>query len=66
MNFATDFAAARGSHAHVRQAENLFRLIHHLGHQAAADLPDHRALIDDIYDNGFSVPQAPRLMTARP
>ncbi len=64
MNYATDFAAARGSHAHVKQAENLFGLIRHLGEQAAAELPDHRDLIDDIYANGFTVPQASRLMTA--
>lgn len=66
MNFATDFEAARSSHAHVKQADNLFKLIKHLGLQAASDLPDHRALIDDIYANGFTVPQASRLMaTAR-
>ncbi len=64
MNFATNFEAARGSYDHVKQAENLFVLIKQLGEQAAADLPDHRALITEVYEKGFAVPHANRQMTA--
>lgn len=65
LNYATDFDGARKSHCNVAQAENMFGLIKNMGQRAAADLPDHRALIEQIYTYGFRPPAQDHFMSLR-
>jgi len=48
MEFRTDLSAGRADFPNVRAAEKLFRKIRNFGEQASADLPSHRALIEQI------------------
>jgi flavin-dependent dehydrogenase len=48
MEFRTDLSAGRADFPNVRAAEKLFRKIRNFGEQATADLPSHRALIEQI------------------
>lgn len=48
MGFRTDLSAARGDFPNAEAAEKLFARIRTFGEQAAADLPTHRALIEQI------------------
>ncbi|WP_116092119.1 tryptophan halogenase family protein [Sphingomonas crusticola] len=48
MNYKTDLAAGRADFPNVRAAEKLFRKIRSFGDRATADLPTHRALIEQI------------------
>jgi hypothetical protein len=48
MEFRTDLAGGRADFPDVRAAEKLFRKIRNFGERATADLPTHRALIEQI------------------
>jgi flavin-dependent dehydrogenase len=48
MEFRTDLSAGRADFPDVRAAEKLFRRIQTFGERATADLPTHRALIEQI------------------
>ena len=48
MEFRTDLSAGRADFPDVREAEKLFRKIRTFGERATADLPTHRALIQQI------------------
>jgi hypothetical protein len=48
MEFRTDLSPGRADFPNVRAAEKLFRKIRNFGEQATADLPSHRALIEQI------------------
>jgi len=48
MEFRTDLSAGRADFPNVRAAEKLFQKIRAFGERATADLPTHRALIEQI------------------
>lgn len=48
MGFRTDLGAARDDFAQVADAQRLFAKIQRFGDRALADLPDHRALIEQM------------------
>jgi glycine/D-amino acid oxidase-like deaminating enzyme len=48
MDFKTDLSAGRADFPNARAAEKLFRKIRTFGERATADLPSHRALIEQI------------------
>jgi len=48
MEFRTDLSPGRADFPDVRAAEKLFRKIRNFGERATADLPAHRALIEQI------------------
>ncbi|HWI85828.1 MAG TPA: tryptophan halogenase family protein [Sphingomonas sp.] len=48
MEFRTDLSAGRADFPNVRAAEKLFQKIRNFGERATADLPTHRALIEQI------------------
>jgi hypothetical protein len=48
MDFKTDLSAGRADFPNARAAEKLFRKIRTFGERATADLPTHRALIEQI------------------
>jgi len=48
MEFRTDLSAGRADFPDVRAAEKLFQKIRTFGERATADLPSHRALIQQI------------------
>jgi len=50
MEFRTDLSAGRADFPDVRAAEKLFQKIRIFGERATADLPTHRALIQQITD----------------
>jgi glycine/D-amino acid oxidase-like deaminating enzyme len=48
MEFRTDLTGGRADFPNVKAAERLFQKIRNFGDRAAADLPSHRALIEQI------------------
>ncbi len=54
MGFHTDFEAARHSFPAIGAAEKIFDRVTYFADQAAADLPDHRQLIEEVYAHGYS------------
>ena len=48
MEFRTDLSGGRADFPNVRAAEKLFQKIRAFGERATADLPTHRALIEQI------------------
>ena len=54
MGFRTDLQAARSRYTASASAQQAFRQLRHLGQQAVADLPTHRALIERVYREGFA------------
>lgn len=48
MEYATDLSASRASYPHIEQARREFATIRSLAPHAAADLPDHRALVERL------------------
>jgi len=48
MGYATDPGAGRADAAQLAQAERVFAKIRRFGDRALADLPDHRALLQQI------------------
>lgn len=59
MEFQTNLEALRGAHTRGAAAAHQFAMIQALGARAIADLPDHRALIEEICAHGFATPAAP-------
>jgi tryptophan halogenase len=53
MGFKTDIAANRAAYPFVEQATREFQRLQETSRRAAAGMPDHRALIDEIYRTGF-------------
>ncbi|MGA9334301.1 MAG: tryptophan halogenase family protein [Rudaea sp.] len=53
MEYKTDLEATRGAWSRVQDAQREFDMIRGLAPHAVKDLPDHRALIEDILANGF-------------
>ena len=56
MGFRTDLEAARSRYttAASASARQAFEQLRHIGQQAVADLPTHRALIERVYREGFA------------
>jgi hypothetical protein len=56
MGFRTDLEAARSRYtaAASASARQAFEKLRHIGQQAVADLPTHRALIERVYREGFA------------
>ena len=56
MGFRTDLEAARSRYttAAAAAARQAFEQLRHIGQQAVADLPTHRALIERVYREGFA------------
>ena len=61
MGFETTVDPAAHVHGDLARAD--FARVREAGLRAAAGLPDHRALLTDVYARGFST-QAPGLATA--
>ena len=62
MGFRTNLDAARSRYTESASAsaQQAFKQLRHIGQQAVADLPTHRALIERIYRDGFAErPPAP-------
>ena len=62
MGFRTNLDAARSRYTESASAsaQQAFKQLRHIGQQAVADLPTHRALIERIYRDGFAErPRAP-------
>ncbi len=55
MGYRTDLGAARADFPQVEEAERLFAKIRRFGDRALADLPTHRALIEQINASGVRV-----------
>ncbi|MGZ3306131.1 MAG: tryptophan halogenase family protein [Asticcacaulis sp.] len=54
MGFRTDLTPVRDAYPNVEQAERVFARIKNFGERATLDLPSHRALLQQIYEGGFS------------
>jgi tryptophan halogenase len=54
MGFRTNLEAARSRYTASAAAQQAFKQLRHIGQQAVADLPTHRALIDRVYRDGFA------------
>jgi flavin-dependent dehydrogenase len=54
MGFKTDLSGGRSNFPNAAEAERVFARIISFGERATKDLPSHRALIRQIYDQGFS------------
>ena len=66
MNFETDYEAARGALPMKDKAEQIFARIQTFGEQAARDLTTHRALLNAVYNGGFTDrPQSAPMAIAR-
>ncbi len=63
MNFHTDYEAARGTFPNAAAAQAIFNKIVGYGERAVVDLPDHRALIEQIYAHGFAEKPAEAFMS---
>ena len=62
LGFRTNLDAARSRYTELASvsAQQAFKQLRHIGQQAVADLPTHRALIERIYRDGFAErPRAP-------
>lgn len=53
MGFKTDLSAARDHYPNVEQAAKIFARIRNFGERATLDLPSHRTLLRQIYEDGF-------------
>jgi tryptophan halogenase len=53
MGFQTNFEGARSRYAASHSAQRAFKQIRGFAQQAVRDLPSHRALIEQIYREGF-------------
>jgi tryptophan 7-halogenase len=53
MGHRTDLGPARSRYGRPESVKQAFKQIRHFASQASADLPTHRALIDEIYRDGF-------------
>jgi len=49
MEFATDMSASRAAYPRLDEARQEFAMIRKVSASAMADLPDHRALLDQIH-----------------
>jgi len=49
MEFPTDLAASRAAYPRYEEARQEFAMIRQVSERALADLPDHRALLEQIY-----------------
>jgi tryptophan halogenase len=58
MGFQTHFAAARSRYRASGAAQQAFKQLRGFAQQAVSDLPSHRALIDQVYREGFRDKQA--------
>ena len=54
MEFKTDLEPMRALYPRIDVARREFEMIRALGGHAAADLPDHRALVEQVCANGFA------------
>ena len=60
MGFRTNLEPARHRYQATAAARQAFTQLKRFAHQATADLPTHRALIDQVYRSGFNhKPQVP-------
>jgi tryptophan halogenase len=48
MEFRTDLSASRASYPRIEEARREFQMIQQVSQRALADLPTHRALVDDL------------------
>ncbi len=53
MGFETDYGPARSSFPRTAETQIIFDRVADFARQAAADLPDHRALIEEVYAHGY-------------
>jgi tryptophan 7-halogenase len=59
MEFETDLRAMRSAYTRGDAATREFEMIRALGARAIADLPDHRALIEEVCAHGFAAQPGP-------
>jgi len=52
MEYATDLAAARAAYPRIDDAKREFATIRQVAHRALADLPPHRALVEQLCARG--------------
>ena len=64
MGFRSDVAANPGAYPHAEEARQEFTRIRQAQLRAVASLPDHRALIDQVYSTGFRSAVQPGPMAA--
>ena len=53
MGFRTDLTDVRDHYPSVEQADKIFARIRNFGERATLDLPPHRVLLQQIYEEGF-------------
>jgi tryptophan 7-halogenase len=54
MEFKTDLEGMRGAYPRFEEARREFEMIRTVGAHAVADLPDHRALVEDVCAHGLA------------
>jgi len=59
LNYPTDLSAQRAIHSRSKAAAHTFARIRAFTEGAVRDLPAHRALIEQVYANGFANPPIP-------
>jgi tryptophan 7-halogenase len=57
MRFDTDLSARRGDYPHVELARREFQRVRQASQRAVAALPQHRALLSNVYASGFAFPE---------
>ena len=60
MEFRTDLSPTRAMYPHAQAARREFEMINALGMRAVNDLPDHRALIEQLCTRGSEIRSAQR------
>ncbi|WP_044560979.1 tryptophan halogenase family protein [Azospirillum sp. B4] len=65
MGFKTDLEPSRALYRRMDEARHEFRGLRTVGPQAVASLPTHRALVDEVYRNGFRPPQPAQVAGGR-
>jgi tryptophan halogenase len=65
MGFKTDLSARAGAYGRVEEAQREFQRMQMLNQAIQQQLPDHRALIDEVYAHGFRPKQQRPLAAAQ-